>query len=169
MPLWDNMWSNISINICLFLDAEKPILLENILIHSVPSSPCLNCRVVPATHRYNPNRPALQSQITYTSVSPVQAPLAGAQLQQPGIQPEGVNCVGEKLRQPLIFLGLPVCFKLMILFYTFTKALGQRFDIFSSHWPRFIFLQKSLLPLNRSSFLSDSLIYFFSCVLVKTL
>ena len=58
---------------------------------------------------------------------------AGVQLQQPGIQPEGVGSVGEKLRQPLIFLGLPVYFKLMILFYTFTKALGQRFDIFSSH------------------------------------
>jgi len=71
---------------------------------------------------------------------------AGVQLQQPGIQPEGMGGVGEKLRQPLIFLGLPVYFKLMILFYTFTKALGQRFDIFSSHGPRFIFLQKSLLP-----------------------
>ena len=75
----------------------------------------------------------------------------------------------EKLRQPLSFLGLPVYFKLMILFYTFTKALGQRFDIFSSHGPRFIFLQKSLLPLKTSSFLSDSRIYFFSCVLVNTL
>ena len=32
--------------------------------------------------------------------------------------------VGEKLGQPLIFLGLPVYSKLMILFYTFTKALG---------------------------------------------
>ena len=75
----------------------------------------------------------------------------------------------EKLRQPLSFLGLLVYFKLMILFYTFTKALGQRFDIFSSHGPRFIFLQKSLLLLKRSSFLSDSLIYFFSRVLVNTL
>ena len=58
---------------------------------------------------------------------------ARVQLQQPGIQPEGMGGVGEKLRQPLIFLGLPVYFKLKILFYTFTKALGQRFDIFSSH------------------------------------
>ena len=55
--------------------------------------------------------------------------IAGVQLQQPGIQPEGVSGVSEKLRQPLSFLGLPVYFKLMILFYTFTKALGQRFDI----------------------------------------
>ena len=67
------------------------------------------------------------------------------------------------------FFGLPVYFKLMILFYTFTKTLGQRFDIFSSHWLRFIFLQKLLLPLKRSSFLSNSLVYFFSCVLVNTL
>ena len=58
---------------------------------------------------------------------------ARVQLQQAGIQPEGVSGVGEKLRQPLSFLGRPVYFKLMILFYTFTKALGQRFDIFSSH------------------------------------
>ena len=58
---------------------------------------------------------------------------ARVQLQQAGIQPEGVSGVGEKLRQPLSFLGLPVYFKLMILFYTFTKTSGQRFDIFSSH------------------------------------
>ena len=81
----------------------------------------------------------------------------------------GERCRREKLRQPLILLGLPLYFKLMILFYTFTKALGQRFDIFSSHGPRFIFLQKSLVPLKRSSFLSNSLIYFFSCVLMNTL
>ena len=79
------------------------------------------------------------------------------------------QCRREKLRQPLILLGLPVYFKLMILFYIFTKSIGQRFDIFSCHWPRFIFLQKSLFPLKRSSFLSDSLIDFFSCVLVNTL
>ena len=57
----------------------------------------------------------------------------GVQLQQLGNQPEEMSGVSEKLRQPLIFLGLPVHFKLMILFYTFTKALGLRFDIFSSH------------------------------------
>ena len=45
----------------------------------------------------------------------------------------------REMRQPLSFLGLPVYFKLMSLFYTFAKALGQRFNIFSSHWPRFIF------------------------------
>ena len=68
-----------------------------------------------------------------TSVHRTLTGTAGVQLQQPGIQPEGIPCLSEKLRQLLIFLGLPVYFKLMILFYTFTKALGQRFDIFSSH------------------------------------
>ena len=63
---------------------------------------------------------------------------AGVQLQQPGNQPEEMSGVSEKLRQPLSFLGLPVYFKLMIFFYTFTKALGQRFDIFNSHWLRFV-------------------------------
>ena len=32
----------------------------------------------------------------------------------------------------------PIYFKFKIFFYTFTKALGQRFDIFSSRSPRFI-------------------------------
>ena len=32
-------------------------------------------------------------------------------------------------------LGLPIYFKFKILFYTFTKTLGQRFDIFSSPHP----------------------------------
>ena len=58
---------------------------------------------------------------------------AGVQLQQTEIQPERVSCVGEKLREPLIFLGLPVYFKLMIVFFTSTKALDQMFDSFSSH------------------------------------
>ena len=30
-----------------------------------------------------------------------------------------------------VFYGLPVYSKFKILFYTFTKTLGQRFDIFS--------------------------------------
>ena len=57
---------------------------------------------------------------------------AGVQLLQPRIQPEWVSGVSEKLRQPLSFLGLPVYFNLTILFYTYTKALGQSFGIFSS-------------------------------------
>ena len=59
---------------------------------------------------------------------------AGVQLQQSGIQPEEVNGLGERNGTASQFsFGLPVYFKLMILFYSFTKALGQRFDIFSSH------------------------------------
>ena len=58
---------------------------------------------------------------------------AGVQLLQPRIQPEWVSGVSDKLRQPFSFLLLPVYFNLMILFFTFTKALGQSFGIFSSH------------------------------------
>ena len=36
------------------------------------------------------------------------------------------------------FYGLPVYSRFKILFYTFIKILGQRFDIFSSPYPRFI-------------------------------
>ena len=48
---------------------------------------------------------------------------ARIQLQQPRIQPEGVSSVGKKLREPLSFLGLPVYFKLMILFLYFYKSI----------------------------------------------
>ena len=62
---------------------------------------------------------------------------AGVQLQQPGIQPEEMDGVGE-WDSLSVFYGLPVYSKFKILFYTFTKTLGQRFDIFSSSSPRFI-------------------------------
>ena len=137
MPLWANIWSDSSINICLFLDAEKPILLENILIDSIASSPCLNGRGVLVTHRYSTNHPALQFHITYSSVSPV----LGATSQSP--TPAGRDSTWRDERcwrwdSLSIFYGLPVYSKFKILFYTFTKALGQRFDIFSSPSPRFI-------------------------------
>ena len=61
----------------------------------------------------------------------------GVQLQQPGIQPEEMNGVGDEAASQFSF-GLPVYFKFKILFYTFTKTLGQRFDIFSSPSSRFI-------------------------------
>ena len=57
-----------------------------------------------------------------------QAPLsmsAGVQLQQPGIQPEEMNGVRNEAASQFSF-GLPVYFKFKILFYTFTKTLGQR-------------------------------------------
>ena len=44
----------------------------------------------------------------------------------------------EKWDSLSIFYGLPVYSKFKILFYTFTKALGQRFDIFRSPSSRFI-------------------------------
>ena len=62
---------------------------------------------------------------------------AGVQPQQPGIQPEEVNGVGDETASHFSF-GLPLYFKFKILFYIFTKTLGQRFDIFGSPSPRFI-------------------------------
>ena len=71
------------------------------------------------------------------------------------------------MRQPLSFLRLPIHFKFKILFYTFTKALGQRFDIFSSPSPRFIISINHCCSSNRvpaSAILLDSalpsIIYF---------
>ena len=66
-----------------------------------------------------------------------QTVFAGVQLQQPGIQPEKMNGVGDEAAFQFSF-GLSVYFKFKILFYTFIKTLGQRFDIFSSPSPRFI-------------------------------
>ena len=65
-----------------------------------------------------------------------QTVFAGVQLQQPGIQPEKMNSVGDEAASQFSF-GLPVYFKFKTLFYTFIKTLGQRFDIFSSPSPRF--------------------------------
>ena len=74
--------------------------------------------------------------------------------------------------QPLNFLGLRIYFKFKIFFYTFTKALGQRFDIFSSPSPRFIISINHCCSSNRvpaSAILSESAlpssIYFLLCVL----
>ena len=103
-----------------------------------------------------------------------QAPLsmsAGVQLQQPGIQPEEMNGVRNEAASQFSF-GLPVYFKFKILFYTFTKTLGQRFDIFSSPCPRFIISTNHCCSSNRvpvSVILSksalSSITYLLSCVL----
>ena len=67
-----------------------------------------------------------------------------------------------------VFYGLPVYFKFKILFYSFTKTLGQRFDIFSSPSPRFIISINHCCSSNRvpaSVILSESalssIIYLF--------
>ena len=49
------------------------------------------------------------------------------------------------------FYGLPVYSKFKILFYTFTKTLGQRFDIFSSPSPRIIISINHCCSSNRVS------------------
>jgi hypothetical protein len=48
--------------------------------------------------------------------------------------------------QPLNFLGLCIYFKFKIFFYTFRKALVQRFDIFSSPSSRFIISKNHCCP-----------------------
>ena len=64
----------------------------------------------------------------------------------------------RKMMQPLTQgVGLHVYFKFQVLFYTLTKALGQRFDIFSSPPTQIYCLQKSLLPFKQSSCFSNSL------------
>ena len=58
----------------------------------------------------------------------------------------------REMRQPLNLLWTAYYSKFKILFYTFTKALGQRFDIFSSPDPDLLFPkiivapQKEFLP-----------------------
>ena len=81
---------------------------------------------------------------------------AGVQLQQPGIQPEKMNGVSKKNESASQFsFGLPVYFKCKILFYTFTKTLGQRFDIFSFLLPDL--LSPQIIVALPSSCFSDSL------------
>ena len=96
---------------------------------------------------------------------------AGVQLQQPGIQPEEMDGVGE-WDSLSVFYGLPVYSKFKILSYTFTKTLGQRFDIFSCPSLRFIISINHCCSSNRvpaSVILSESalssIIYLLYCVL----
>ena len=68
---------------------------------------------------------------------------------------------------------LHVYFKLQVLFYTLTKALGQRFDIFSFPHPDLLSPETTVV-LQTEFLFSDSLrigftiIYFLLCVLYLT-
>ena len=66
----------------------------------------------------------------------------------------------QRMMQPLTQgTGLHVYFKLQVLLYTLTKALGQRFGIFSFPSPRFIVSIKDCCPSNgvsASAILSES-------------
>ena len=88
-------------------------------------------------------------------MSPVWVPLARVQFQQPGIQPEETDGVGDDdvvsdskygttSADNYVTLthskGLHVYFKLRVLFYSLTKALGQRFDVFSFPHPDLLYL-----------------------------
>ena len=61
--------------------------------------------------------------------------------------------------------GTACLFQASVFFYTLTKALSQRFYIFSSPSPRFIV---SLLPFKQSSCFSDSLRIVFTCDYIVT-
>ena len=61
--------------------------------------------------------------------------------------------------------GIHVYFKHQVFFYILTKALGQRFYIFSFPSPRFII---SLLSFKQSSCFSDSLRIVFTCDYIVT-
>ena len=69
-------------------------------------------------------------------------------------QPEKMDGVSDETASHFSF-GLPVYFKFKILFYTFTKTLGQRFDIFSSLLPDL--LSPQIIVALHSSCFSDSL------------
>ena len=73
----------------------------------------------------------------------------------------------QRMMQPLTQgAGLHIYFKLQVFFHTLTKALGQRFNIFSSPSLKFIVSRNHCCPSNRvpaSAILSES------CLLVITL
>ena len=58
--------------------------------------------------------------------------------------------------------GLHVYFKLQVLFYTLTKALGQRSGHFKFPFTQIYCLHKTLLPFKQSFCFSDSLRILFT-------
>ena len=95
-------------------------------------------------------------------------PPARVQLQQPGNQPEEMSGVGKKWGRLSIFLD---CVFISSLRFSFIFYKSIRSEVWYFQFPltQICCLHKSLFPLKRSSCLRDSLIYFFSCVLVNTL
>ena len=68
-----------------------------------------------------------------------------------------------KMMQPLTqSAGLHVYFKLQVLFYTLTKALGQRSGQFKFPFTQIYCLHKTLLPFKQSFCFSDSLRILFT-------
>ena len=68
---------------------------------------------------------------------------------------QGFNLKGEQCRRDTEadsqFSWTAYLFQAKILFYTFTKALGQRFDIFNFPSPRFIASMHHCCPSSRVS------------------
>ena len=81
--------------------------------------------------------------------------IARVQLQHPGNHPEGMSSVGGGWCSLWLEVRTNVYFKLQVFFYTLTKALGQRFDIFS--FPHPDLLSPEIIVAIQSSCFSDSL------------
>ena len=95
---------------------------------------------------------------------------ARVQLQQPGIQREGVSGVGERETEAASQFSWTDClFQAYDSLLYFYKSFRSEVWCFQFPLLQICGLHKSLLPLKRSFCLSDSLICFFSCVLVNTL
>ena len=93
---------------------------------------------------------------------------AGVQLQQPRNQPERMGGVGEKRCSLSVFLD---CIFISSIKFSFILLKSIRSEVWQFQFPmtQICCPHKSLLPLKRSFCLRNSLIYFFSCVLVNTL
>ena len=173
MPLQANMWSNISINICLFLDAERPIFLKNILIPFVASSPCLNCRGVPATHSTILTTPHCSHEVTY----PSDVPVRGHHLPESSSGSHGISLKGWAVSVDndvaSDWMYGPTClFQASGFHLYFNKSIRSEVWHFQFPSPRFIVSRNHCCPSNRVPalvILSESallsIIYFPLCVL----
>ena len=95
--------------------------------------------------------------------------IAGVQLHQPGIQPEEMSSVSERFEAASQFSWTSCLFQAYDSLLYFYKSIRSEVWYFQFPLTQICCLHKSLLPFKRSFCLSDSLIYFFSCVLVNTL
>ena len=152
--------------------AENILEIEDCALNSISGECCyLNhemiiTKTLPFIHqRGNKRLYGIYQHIKWWQTTHSVVPESGSSSQAINLKRWTVSA--RKMRQPLSFLGLPIYFKFKIFFYTFTKALGQRFDIFSPPSPRFIMSINHCCSSNRvpaSVILSESallsIIYF---------
>ena len=113
-----------------------------------------------ARRNINSLRYADDSTLMAESEEKLKSLFARVRLQQPGIQHEEVNGVSNETASHFSF-GLPVYSKFKILFYTFSKTLGQRFDTFSSPSPKSLLLFRVPASVILSESALSSIIYLF--------